>query len=256
MPDVFSQGKVLGRGDLDIFLVNSNGNPANAHEITFAIYYVDPVTSQEVLIGTEKRPPQNPVVGEYYAYLKIPDSANIGNYRIRWTFREIAGQPQQQVVQEWSVVAPGAVTITNKYSTQEMDMINRLRILLRDQNPDKHYRFRPPEREKDIHKYNQVFGHIWEDEELYEYLRAGLDWWNMFPPETESLNTIGALLDKKPGWRTSVLWAAIIHAATALQFNWTNEEFSIVGDTLVTVTLSDGEEVTLPIRDLYSIIKE
>lgn len=226
MADVFQQGKVLSRGDLDIFLVNANSNPTNAYEITFALYYVDPTTSQEVLIGSPRRPPENPVVGEYYASLKIPDSANLGNYRIRWTFKQMAGQPDQQVVQEFTVTTPGLVTAAaSPYSTGEQELINRLRILLRDQNPDKYYRFRPPEREKDIHKYNQVFGQIWEDYELYEYLKAGLDWWNMFPPETESLDSVSKLINFKPIWRANIIWAAIVYAATALQFNWTNEEF-------------------------------
>jgi hypothetical protein len=223
----FTSGQELARGDLDIFLTNSQGNAANAYAIHYAIYYVDPVSGFEVLIGSDKRVPLNPSVGEYYASLRIPDSADAGTYRVRWDFREVAGAPLQQVVQEWAIVSPNNFLTTNSpYSPSELDMIRRLRIMLRDQNPDKFYRFRPPEREKDVSKYNQVFGYIWEDAELHEYLQAGLDWWNMFPPETEALNTLNTLVAKKPAWRTVVMWAAIVHAATALQFLWTSEEFS------------------------------
>jgi hypothetical protein len=223
----FTSGQELSRGDLDIFLTNAQGNAANSYEIYYGIYYVDPVSSVEVLIGSERRIPLNPSVGEYYASLRIPESADPGTYRVRWTFREVAGAPLQQVVQEWAIVSANSfLTTTSPYSVAEQDMIRRLRIMLRDQNPDKFYRFRPPEREKDISKYNQVFGYIWEDEELHEYLLAGLDWWNMFPPETESLKTIDFLVSKKPAWRTVVMWAAIVHAATALQFLWTSEEFT------------------------------
>lgn len=91
--------------------------------------------------------------------------------------------------------------------------------------PDKFYHFRPPEHEGSIGRYNQVFGYIWEDEELLEYLERALDWWNMMPPETEMLCDMDRLVKSKPAWRTAILWGAIIHAATALAFNWVADEF-------------------------------
>lgn len=225
MSVAFKQGQTIGRGDLDIFLTNSNGNVANAYSISFALYYVDPDTQAEILIGGSKREPINPTVGEYYAALAIPISSTIGEYRIRWTFKEYASTPEQQVVQEFAVVSETVLTSASQFTELEAQMIYKLRILLRDQNPDKFYHFRPPEHEGDIGKYNQVFGYIWEDDELLEYLERSLDWWNMMPPETESLNTIDKLVKGKPAWRTAILWGAIIHAATALAFNWIADEF-------------------------------
>jgi len=220
----FSPGATLGRGDLDIFLTNAQGNAANAYEITFALYYVDPGSGDEVLIGSDSRTPVNPVTGEYYAALMVPPSAEAGEYRIRWTLKEFTNSPEQQVVQEWAVVESSALEAA-VYTDSQQSMIDKLRLLLRDQNPDKYYRFRPPEHEGDIGSYNRVMGQVWEDAELLEYLERALDWWNMFPPETEDLNTIDKLVRRKPAWRTAVLWAGIIHAATALQANWIVEEF-------------------------------
>lgn len=225
MAVVFTPGQTLGRGDLDIFLSNANGNPANAYSITYAIYYVDPDTGAEVLIGSDARTPVNPAVGEYYASLQVPANAVPGDYRIRWTFQEYAGAPEQQVVQEWAVVS-GSVTTTTPYTTTEQEMIDRLRVLLRDNAPDRNYRFRPPEREGDIGAYNQVFGFIWEDNELYEYLNMALDMWNMSPPETEDLSSIDLLVSRKSVWKTPVLWGAVYHALMALAINWVSEEFS------------------------------
>ena len=225
MSVVFQHGQTIGRGDLDIFLSNSNGNVANAYEIYFALYYVDPISTAEVLIGGDKRQPMNPSVGEYYAALAIPSGAGVGDYRIRWTFKEFSSTPYQQVVQEFNIVGETVITSQSKYTQHEQDMIHKLRILLRDQNPDKFYHFRPPEHEGSIGKYNQVFGYIWEDEELLEYLERALDWWNMMPPETEMLCDMDRLVKSKPAWRTAILWGAIIHAATALAFNWVADEF-------------------------------
>lgn len=225
MSVAFKHGQTIGRGDLDIFLSNANGNVANAYEIYFALYYVDPVSSAEVLIGGDRRQPMNPSVGEYYAALAIPSGASVGDYRIRWTFKEFASTPYQQVVQEFNIVGESIITTQNKFTQHEQDMIHKLRILLRDQNPDKFYHFRPPEHEGSIGRYNQVFGYIWEDEELLEYLERALDWWNMMPPETEMLCDMDRLVKSKPAWRTAILWGAIIHAATALAFNWVADEF-------------------------------
>jgi hypothetical protein len=125
---------VLGQGDLDIFLTNSQGFPANAAEITYAIYYVDPGPPEtEVLIGSATRTPINPNVGEYYASLQVPSNATAGDYRIRWTFRQFVGSPQQQVVMEWAVVTTGTVITPPAYSGYTQGMIDKLRMLLRDQ---------------------------------------------------------------------------------------------------------------------------
>lgn len=226
MAVAFLPGTVLGQGDLDIFLTNADGNPSNAYEITYAIYYVDPTPPEtEVLIGSVGRIPLNPNVGEYYASLQVPTNASPGTYRVRWNFMQFAGSPMQQVVQEWAVVGTGSVIGSMTYSTEAQQMIGKLRMLLRDQNPDKFYHFRPPEAEGNIGSYNQVFGQIWEDAELYEYIERGLDWWNMFPPATESLNTIERLVREKPAWRTAILWSAITHACFALAINWVADEF-------------------------------
>jgi len=91
--------------------------------------------------------------------------------------------------------------------------------------PDKFYHFRPPEAEAVVGQYNRVFGQVWEDYELMEYLERALDWWNMMPPETEGYRTIETLVNTKPAWRTPILQGAIVFAAMALQANWIVDEF-------------------------------
>lgn len=252
----YTQGQTLSRGDLDIFLTNTGGSPTNAYSITYALYYVDPSSGSEVLIGNSARTPVNPSVGEYFAALQIPPTAVAGDYRIRWTVKETSISAEQTVVQEFSVVAVTCDTqSTTTYSTCVQDLISKLRFLSRDNNPDKTYHFRPPTGEGAVGCYNQVFGHIWEDEELYEFLEIALWKWNMHPPETESLSTLDSLCSSKPVWRAAILWGALVNMAQALAYNWVSDEFSVVGDTTVTVMLPDGNVETLPIAELYQICK-
>lgn len=226
MAIAFTPGQTIGRGDLDLFLTNAVGNVANAAEIFYALYYVDPGPPEaEVLIGDAQRVPVNPQVGEYYASLMVPPGATPGTYRIRWTFRELVNSPQQQVVQEFAVVTTTAI-VTPGFSAGQLAMIQSLRRLLRDQNPDKFYHFRPPEFEGDIGQYNRIFGQIWEDDELLEYLLRSLDFFNAAPPFTQhAVPDIDRLVSDMPAWRTGILWGAITHACFALAANWVADEF-------------------------------
>lgn len=241
MAVAFEPGQDIVQGDLDIFLTNGSGNPTNAYEITYSIFFLDESGGPpgvEVLIGSADRTPINPNVGEYYAALTVPPTATVGTYRIRWTFRETAGSPQQQVVMEFAVVDPGTITST-QFSSVEQDCINKLRILLRDNNPDRNYKFRPPEHEQNINAYNRVFGYIWEDHELLTYLECALDEWNAAPPETEGLCTLALLVAQKPVWKTYIMWGAIRFAAMALAFNWTADEFDYsIGGISLTIEKS------------------
>src|SRR3989304_407949 len=74
------------------------------------------------------RVPVNPEIGEYYAAIRIPDTANLGLYRIRWFFKEFINGPQNIVVQEFEVQTPGQGTFPNsQYSQKISSLIRSLR---------------------------------------------------------------------------------------------------------------------------------
>jgi len=239
MSVAFYRGQQLGNEDLSIFLDNSSGHPANAAEIHYALY--DYTTGAEVLLGPPRRIPVNHTVGCYYASVIIPLDALIGDYRVRWTFREIAGGPIHQVVQEFEVIDK-ATNLTSIYSCCEEDMIRRLRILLRDNNPDRNYHFRPPAHETTIQQFNQVFGYIWEDEELQEYLARSLDMIAAAPPRT-AFASCEQLMQCRPEWRTLLLNGAMMHALLALIINWIADEFDYsIGGVSLTIEKSSKYE--------------
>ena len=127
----FFRGQQLGRNDLNIFLNGVNDTPVDAAEISYAL--CDYSTGSEVVVGSPKRNPSHPSMGEYFASVVVPLDANLGQYRVRWTFREVVGGPIQQVVQEFEIidkVSPGQYVAT--FSSSETDLIRRIRIMLRD----------------------------------------------------------------------------------------------------------------------------
>lgn len=245
----FIRGQQLGRSDLNLFLTNASGHPTNAADISYALF--DFTTGLEVLLGAPKRTPVNSSVGEYYASLIIPLDANIGDYRIRWTMREVVGGPPQTVVQEFHVGDRETATPA-QFSGVEDDLIRRLRMLLRDQNPDKFYKFRPPAHEETVSQFNRVFGFIWEDVELQEYLERSLDMIAATPPRTP-FASIDQMATYRPEWRTLLITGAMIYALQALQINWVADEFdySIGGVSLTIDKSSKYESLKQGSSDLF-----
>jgi hypothetical protein len=239
MASSFEPGDTTERGDLTIFLEDSDDNPTNAYEITYAIYLVDVGPPEaEVLIGSATRTPENPIVGEYYAHFHVPSTAQSGTYRIKWTFKQNAGSTVQLVAQEFTVVGEGQLS-TVGYSAATTQLIRDLRILIRDQAPDQFYHFRPPEHEARIGSYNRIFGRVWEDYELELYLRMGLDWWNMEAPRT-FIPGLDQLVQQQAAWRTPVFWSAVHWAMFALAVNWVQDEFSYsIGGVSLDISKAD-----------------
>jgi hypothetical protein len=223
--NVFKRGQELSRSDgLSLFLKNKDKSPTNAAEVYYDIY--DFTTGVEVLLPPSNRTPVNPAVGEYFASFIIPLDANIGKYRVRWNFRQFVNSPQAQVLQEFSIVQDATQVVTIPGITpSEFDLVRSLRILLRDNNPARNYHFMPPSGEESVNQYNRVFGYIWEDVELLEYLRISNDSINLIPPKT-FYNTLDELMTNQRAWRAPLLTGSIVYALQAVSLNWTADEFS------------------------------
>ena len=123
------RGAIMGPDDLSIALADADGCPTDVYSITYAIYDVS--TGVEVLLGPAQRIPVRRELGFYYASIKIPEDANLGQYRIRWTFQETQISPPNTVVEEFTIAVPEAF-LEDLYTPLQADMIRRLRILLRD----------------------------------------------------------------------------------------------------------------------------
>lgn len=230
---IFKRGQQLKRGDLTIFLKSKDGTARNAAEIYYDIYFIAQ-DGTEVIVPPTRRLPCIPAIGEAFANFQIPLDANLGKYRIRWFFRQQVNSTQIQIVQEFNIIADN-VQIVNLLgaSVNETDLIRSLRILLRDNNPGRNYHFNAPMGENSINQFTRVFGFIWEDAELLEYLRVSLDGINMYPPQT-FFQSIDDLITRQRNWRTLTLNGAMIYALEALAINWIVDQvnYSISGISL------------------------
>jgi len=246
MSVAYQPGQTLTKEDLKIVIRDNTGNLVDPYYIRYSMF--DYTTGVEVLIGAPDQIPATTGVGQYFVSTTMPLDSNIGDWVVRWNFRETIGAPLVQVVQEFNIVAKDVKTDITSVDAEQL-LIRRLRIILRDNNPDRNYRFRPPASEKFIQAQAQVFGYVWEDYELYEYLLMAVDYFNTAPPVTGI-----TLLNTPERWRAVVLLKAASLACGALALNWIVDEYSIKGDERLIVKDGDGIEYNLTIKDLHEII--
>lgn len=221
MSTAFFKGQQLGPEDLNIYLDDQSDRPRNAYDISYSIH--DFTLGYEVLIGVPRMIPANPSVGHYYASLIIPLDANVGPYRLRWTVQETVGSEVHQFLQEFEVIDKASL-ITSSVTGYEADLLRGLRTLLRDRDHDRNYHFRPPAHEETIRQQNHVFGQIWLDDELQEFLRESLDNISASPPRTP-FASLDSMMMMYPEWRTLLLNGAARQAIFALTMNWIADEF-------------------------------
>jgi hypothetical protein len=246
MSVAYQPGHVLTETDLKIIIRDNLGELTDPYYIRYSIF--DRTTGLEVLIGPSDRVPATIGVGQYYASFTLPLDSNIGDWVIRWNFRENVGCPLVEAVQEFNVVSVNTTVSITGSAVGDL-LVRRLRVILRDNNPDRNYRFRPPAHEKFIQSQAQVFGYIWEDEELYEYLLMAIDDFNSAPPITGV--TINDMPDR---WRTAIILRAGAFACFAITMNWIADEFSVKGSERIDIKVGDGEVFSVTLEDLFDIV--
>jgi hypothetical protein len=221
MSVAFRRGTTTGPSDLSITVRDLSGNLMDPYRLEYAIY--DVTTGLEVLMGSPVCIPIRISIGQYYAQVGLAADCNIGNWLIRWTVQETAADPVYQSVQDFNVVGDSMlVSFSGNINIDKL--VYSLRVLLRDNNPDRNYHARPLESEKFIQGQTQVFGFVWEDEELLEYIYMAIDDFNSRPPTTGI--DIDNLFGSEKRWRTAILYGAAINACFAIACNWILDEYS------------------------------
>jgi hypothetical protein len=229
MAVAYMRGSTTGPNDLSITVRDQNNTLIDPYRLEYAVY--DLTTGVEVLIGSPVNLPVKISTGQYYASVVIPADGNIGDWLIRWTIQEYASDPVYQSAQPFNVIGNNAIASFTGNSNMD-GLIYSLRIMLRDNNPDRNYRFRPPATEKFIQGQTQVFGFLWEDEELLEYIYMAINDFNTVPPVTGI--DISNLWSSEVRWKGTVLLRASWYALRAVALNWIVDEFdySISGVSL------------------------
>lgn len=219
----FLRGQLLKPTDLFVRFSASAGcsGLADPYSITYAIYEVLDDNTEVLVSPTATETPTKQAVGYYYVNWTIPATLGNGNYRLRWTVLEAMGQPEPTFITEDFCIKSIMATQGSTGDTRLIGFVNSLRTLLRDNNPDRNYHFRPPSSESFLHQQTQKFGFIWTDDELVEYSQMATDLLNAWPPLTAF-----TISNYPSNARTLLLYGAAYHAVMAVTLNWIEEEFS------------------------------
>lgn len=214
------RGQSTGPNDLTIF-VQKNGLPVTPFALTFSVY--DYTTGSEVLFGAPNQAAVEEAPGHYYAPLLLPLSANIGDWVIKWFVQELPASPVVTQFLRFGVVAEDTQVSLN-LSQNEEELLALIRVVLRDNNPDRNYHFAPPTREQTINQFTTRFGYLWEDEELLQHMKIATYWANMLPP-TGSFPVNLAEYGPNDAFRFIPIIGGAASAVRAMALNWVEEEF-------------------------------
>ena len=136
MSVAFKRGSTTGSSDLNITIRDTLNNLMDPYRLEYAVY--DRTTGLEVLMGSPVNTPVRLSQGQYYAQVVIAADGNVGDWLIRWTVQDTSVDPVYQTVQEFNVV--GDSMIASFTGDANFDaLIHSLRIILRDNNPDRNY---------------------------------------------------------------------------------------------------------------------
>lgn len=210
----FTPNQVLAQNDLNMMIFGAGNLLVDPVSIGYDLYRVDRVGLVPLQAGT----PTRYSLGWFYAPLTIQEEWPDGEYQITFRIVQNSGDPEHPVIIRFFIYK--TPILAGSFDAKVFQLISKLRIVLRDNNPDKNYHFRPPRHVEEVNAYTQRIGYIWEDAELATYLDLGLGMINGAPPLT------GYRPENLPeGYEASLLYAAASAALEAMATNWVEEEF-------------------------------
>ena len=229
---VLRRGDSTSKDNLNVFIYDRSGSLKDPYSITFSLY--DCTSGSDVLISPADRVPIKFAVGSFYGPWRIPDAQNIGTHKVIWTVKETAASTAVSTTEQFEIVS--RLTIVDEdYPEPIKRMIKKLRIRLRDVNPDRDFHFAPPESENKIAGFTETRGYKWPDEQLVNHLEDAANYVNLIPPATDY-----ELIDYPRAWEPMLMMEAQVYALYDLSILWAGEEFQYsLGGVSLDINRSD-----------------
>jgi len=211
-------GDTTTRDNLNVFIYDRTGRLKDPYSITFDLY--DVTSGIPVLIGGPDRLPIKFAVGSYFAPWQVPTNENLGSHKIVWKIKETVSSVASLNPEEFEIVSR-LTLINEEYPEPIKRLIFKLRVKLRDVNPDRDYHFSPPTSLQEIAGFTETRGYRWPDESLVNHIEDASNYINLFPPATTyDMMTFPA------AWEPLMLMEAEVNALYDLSILWANEEFN------------------------------
>lgn len=211
------RGDTTTKDNLNVFIYDKLSRLIDPYSITYDLY--DCSTNTDLLISQDRLPIKF-AVGSYFAPWQISDEEPIGRHKIVWKIKENISSNLITSAEDFEIVS--RLTIVNEEFPEPVKrLVHKLRIKLRDVNPDRDYHFSPPSSEQEIAGFTETRGYKWPDEQLVNHLEDATNYINLWPPSTEyALTTFPA------EWEPLMLMEAQVYALYDLAILWAGEEFN------------------------------
>jgi len=190
------------------------------------------------LVGMPNCLPKRASQGAYFVSITIPTTWK-GVFRLTWYLQQYPTSPVDQVYEDFVVQsidpadpafeAPSMI-IGNTLSIASAQnnpliyakAIKTVRILLRDDNPDRNYHFRPPTPGRVVAGYTTRVGYIWMDQDILINLQISISKLNVWNP----MNLTSWTLDTIPvDWGNCAAIGAAALCLLGESARWTADEF-------------------------------
>lgn len=212
------RGDTTSKDNLNVFIYDRSGHLKDPYSLTFDLF--DMTSGSPVLIGGADRLPIKFAVGSYFAPWQAPETESIGKHKIVWKIKETATSVMSSYPEEFEIVSK--LTLINEdYPAPIKRLLHKLRVKLRDVNPDRDYHFAPPSSEQEIAGFTETRGYKWPDDQLTNHLEDASNYINLWPPATEY-----ELMSFPAAWEPLMLMQAQVYALYDLAILWAGEEFN------------------------------
>lgn len=190
------------------------------------------------LVGQPNCIPKRVSQGAYIVPITIPTTWK-GIFRLVWYLQQYPTSPVDQVTEDFvvqsvdpldpafeapSILVGKSLSIASANSSPEVyaKAVKIVRHLLRDDNPDRNYHFRPPTPGRVVAGYTTRVGYIWTDEDILINLMISISKLNTWNP----LNYTAWTLDSIPmDWGNAAAIGAAAFCLLGESARWTADEF-------------------------------
>lgn len=191
------------------------------------------------LVGKPNCVPKRSATGVYFTGLTIPTTWK-GVFKLVWYLQQYPASTVDQVFEDFvvqsvdpadpafeapSIIIGKSLSIASALNDPKVyaKAVKIVRHLLRDDNPDRNYHFRPPTPGRVVAGYNTRVGYIWTDEDILINLMISISKLNTWNP----LNYTGWTLDTIPmDWGNAAAIGAAAFCLLGEAARWTSDEFS------------------------------
>jgi len=216
----FNRGYTFTENDLYARFYDAVGAPIAPVSVLFSVYIIESGAEVNVSDGAGAilhRAATFVTPNYFWAGFTSLPTWSVGTYRIRWEIIESLGGAMEYLIEDF--VIETYTMVYDDEASKRAVLRKKLRVMLRDNNPDRNYHFSPPNTSAILYNIYRL-SYIWEDEELDTYMDLAMGPINLTPPKQMwNINTIDA------NWTTLLLMLAASFACRAKATNWAVDGF-------------------------------